>query len=123
MSTTSEPDGTGQGEPSGAMLAARAARIIVRDVLAEIPGLGTALQIVLDEVDLLRPARARRLAVEVAERVGDDLKANVEGRPERETLLFRGLVLSLEARTAETCRTPGNRPTSGHVMGPPAVTG
>jgi hypothetical protein len=83
------------------MLAARASWIIVRDLLEDIPGFGTALRIVLDELDLVRPARVRQFALEVEERVGDSLQATVEGQPKRAELLFRGLVLSLDARTEE----------------------
>lgn len=83
------------------MLAAQAGWIIVRDLLVGIPGFGIALQIVLDEVDLLRPARARLYAVEVADLVGEDIKAKVDAQPNRAELLYKGLVLSLDARTAE----------------------
>lgn len=69
-------------------------------MLEDIPGFGTALSIVLDEINALKPARARQFVEAVGEQVGD-IAARVAGQPDRAELFFRGMVLSLDARTAE----------------------
>ena len=86
--------------PSGLVMVAQGALIVVRDLLEDIPVVGTGLRAAFDVVAAERQVRAQQLLKNLEGRV--DRLEELIAEPEKAELLFRGIRLSLDARTADT---------------------
>jgi hypothetical protein len=80
-------------------MATQVALIVVRDLLEDIPVFGTGLRAACDVVAAEKQVRTQQLLENLGDRV-DRLEERI-AEPEKAELLFRGIRLSLDARTAD----------------------